>query len=111
MLAALGDAAVASAFLTPAVWGVKGEEARVEFFERLVAGRAAGFRGQEGELLVGGEKLDEALTDGEGLLDVGAEFGNLSLAVRNLGHDDVDVMFLETFEAGEGGGLLELPVD
>ena len=73
MPAAFRDAAVATAFLAPAVRGVEGEQARVEFFEGLVAGRATGFGGEKGEFFVGGEELDEAFADFEGALDRGLQ--------------------------------------
>ena len=73
MAAAFGDAAVAAAFGAPAVGGVEGEEAGIEFFEGLVAGRATGFGGEKDELFVGGEEFDQAFADFEGAGDLSAE--------------------------------------
>ena len=65
MLAALGNPAVATAFAAPTVRGVEGEEAWIEFLERLVAGRAARLGGEQDEFFVGGEDFDEAFADFE----------------------------------------------
>ena len=116
MLAAFRDAAVAAAFRAPAVRGVEGEEAGIEFLEGLVAGRAARFGGEEDELFVGGEEFDEAFADVRGRA---IECSEVSVRKIRLGldlaeicrDDDIDVVFLEAFEAGEAFGVLELLVD
>ena len=73
VLAAFRHAAVAAAFGAPAVRGVEGEEAGIEFLEGLVAGRAARFGGEEDELFVGGEEFEQTFADFEGAGDVSAE--------------------------------------
>ena len=60
---------MASAFLAPAVRGVERKQARIEFFERAVAARAAGFGGEEDELFIGGEEFDQAFADLQGFGD------------------------------------------
>jgi len=70
---ALGDATVATAVLAPTVGGVEGKEAGIEFLEGLIAARATRMGGEEDELFVGGEKLEDAFADFECAGDVGAE--------------------------------------
>ena len=72
-LAAFGDAAVAATGRAPAVGGVEGEKARVEVFERGVAGGAGGVGGEEDKFFVGGEEFDEAFADFESAGDLSAE--------------------------------------
>ncbi len=114
MVAAFGDAAVAAALRAPAVGRVEGEQPGVEIFEGLVAGGAVRLGGKEDELIAGGEEFDQPFADGEGVFDRGLEiqdggFFGRGLAVENR-HHDIDVVFLEAFEAGEVCGVLELSV-
>ena len=82
--------------------------------EGLIATGAVRVGGKQDDLFVRYVEFDESLTDGKGVLDrrLEVEQGGFSARGRadEIGDHDIDVMFLEAFEAGEGMGVDERAV-
>lgn len=99
--------AVAVAGGAPAVGGVEGEMAGVEVFVGGIADVAGGGGGEDVKF-VADEDARHAFADVEGGFE---ELGKVFGGGCDGDDEDVDVVLLEAFEAGEGGGGDDLFVD
>lgn len=97
------DFAEASAVGAPAVGGVEGEEAWVEFIEGVTAARAVHLRADDVEVSFSVEQAGGAFADFQGAFYVGGEL--VGFAFGGLAGEDVDGVFfvaLEFLEALDG---------